>query len=427
MLRTDSNADTTATSLPANTDAGGENDVFGNRFTLHAATSALVQAARELSPRLRTRAAEAEQRRMVHGETIADLAGARLFRLMQPIAYQGLGREFADYILIAEELGAGCPSTAWIYANVVLKSWMVGMYPREAQDDVWAHDSGTIVSSILRPTGRSVPVAGGDRLSGKWSYVSGVDHTQWTIIGSMRELSTGAREPVVHLVPRQDYRIEDNWHVAGLVATGSKDIVLEDVLVPAHRTITMKQAQSGAPPGLNVHPQNPVFRVPLMSSFGFFICAPIMGIAKGAIGCFKQAIGARSTMGGAAGGGVGMSSLPTIQLRIAEAQMRFEASRALMLDAAVATTEEARRTGGVSEEQRIANRRAQSYSARIAVEAVDLLFEAMGAGGLFLSQDIQRYWRDAHAGAAHFGVNWDAIRTMCGQHAVGQEPALKYY
>ncbi|HEX7007419.1 MAG TPA: acyl-CoA dehydrogenase family protein [Alphaproteobacteria bacterium] len=133
-------------------------------------------------------------------------------------------------------------------------------------------------------------------------------------------------------------------------------------------------------------------------------------------------------MGAAAGGGgVGLSSLPTIQLRVAEAQMRFEASRATMLDAAVATIQEAARGGSVSEAQRIANRRAQSYSSRIAVEAVDLLFEAMGAGGLFLSQDIQRYWRDAHAGAAHFGVNWDAIRIMCGQHAVGQDPALKYY
>ena len=402
--------------------------MFGSRFNLKESTRSLVEAAQELSPRLRARAPEAEALRMVHAETIAEMRASGLFRVMQPTDYRGLGGEFADYIVIAEELGAGCPSTAWIYANIILKSWMVGMYPRETQDEIWAREPDTIVSSILRPTGQSKPIQGGDRLSGKWSFVSGVDHTQWTIIGSMRNLGSGAFEPVVHLVPRADYRIEDNWHVAGLVATGSKDILLEDVFVPAHRTITMKQAQSGESPGAAVHSDNPVFRVPLMSSFGFFICAPIMGIAKGAIECFTETIGSRSTMGAAAGGGgVGLSSLPTIQLRLAEAQMRFEASRATMLDAAVATIHGAHRTGFVSQAQRIANRRAQSYSSRIAVEAVDLLFEAMGAGGLFLSQDIQRYWRDAHAGAAHFGVNWDAIRIMCGQHAVGQEPTLKYY
>jgi alkylation response protein AidB-like acyl-CoA dehydrogenase len=153
-----------------------------------------------------------------------------------------------------------------------------------------------------------------------------------------------------------------------------------------------------------------------------------MGMARGAIECFLDTVGARKTMGAAAGGGgVALTSLPTIQLRLAEAEMRCDASRAAMLETAVATIHEAISTGAVSERQRIANRRAQSYSSRIAVEAVDLLFEALGAGGLFLSQDMQRYWRDAHAGVAHFGVNWDAIRIMCGQHAAGQEPALKYY
>jgi resorcinol 4-hydroxylase (FADH2) len=400
---------------------------FHHRFALPAETQRLVDRARQLAPVLRQRAAEAEQHRVVHAATIADMKAAGLFRLMQPVSYQGFGREFADYIVVAEELGAGCPSSAWIFANVVLKSWMIGMYTRQAQDDVWGQDPDTIVSSILRPTGRSKPVAGGHRLRGKWSYVSGVDHTEWTLIGSMKEAEGGKPEQLLHLVPRQDYRIVDNWFVVGLVASGSKDIVLEDVFVPEHRTISMAQAQSGRPPGAEVHSDSPIARVPLMSSFGFFISAPIMGIAKGAIECFLEMIRSRSTMGGAAGGGAAMSTLPTVQLRLAEAQMRFEAARAVMLDAAVATVQEQVQHSTVSVARRMANRRAQSYSSRIAVEAVDLLFEAGGAGGLFLSQDLQRYWRDAHAGVAHFGVNWDAIRVMCGEHAVGQEPTLKYY
>ena len=231
----------------------------------------------------------------------------------------------------------------------------------------------------------------------------------------------------MHLVPRADYEIVDNWHVAGLVASGSKDIVLESVFVPEHRTLSIAQVQSGKSPGAQLHPDNPVYRVPLMSSFGIYISAPVMGIARGAMDCFVETIGSRSTLGGAAGGGAGMSSLPTIQIRLAEAQMRIEAARATMLDSAVATMREAVVDGHVSEAQRIANRRAQSYSARIAVEAVDIMFEAVGAAGLFLSHDLQRYWRDAHAGAAHFGINWDAIRVMCGQYQAGETPTLKYY
>jgi len=402
-------------------------DLFTTRFSLHPHTQSAVSAARALAPRLRERASDAEKQRMVHAESISEMREAGLFRLMQPTAYDGFGREFADYVLVVEELAAGCPSAAWIYANVILKSWMIGMFPEEAQSDFWGKNKDSIASSILRPTGRSRPVAGGYRLSGKWSYVSGVDHTGWTIIGSLRDVKNGSLEPIVHLVPREDYEIDDNWHVIGLAASGSKDIRLNDVFVPEHRTMSIAQLQSCNPPGADLHSNNPVFHVPLMSSFGLFISAPILGIATGALRLFMETIEARSTMGGAAGGGMPMGELPTIQLRLVESQMRIEAARATMLDSAVATINEAKNTGRVSDEQRIANRRAQSYSARIAVEAVDIMFEAVGAAGLFMSQSLQRYWRDAHAGAAHFGINWDAIRLMCGQYAAGQTPTLKYY
>jgi alkylation response protein AidB-like acyl-CoA dehydrogenase len=403
---------------------------FLDRLNPPADTAALIEKARALAPRLRSRAAEAERVRMVSAATIADIRDAGLFRLLQPNLYGGFGREFADYILVAEELGAGCPSSSWILANVVLKSWMVPMFPAAAQNDVWGDDRNTLVSSILRPTGRSVPVEGGDRLTGSWAYVSGVDHTQWTIIGSIRQpgVKGGPPQPVVHLVPADDYELEDDWHVVGLAATGSKSIRIEDAFVPEHRTITIAQAQSGDPPGAAAHSGHPIYRVPLMSAFGFFVCAPVMGMARGVVELFLERARSRATLGAAAGGGgATLVDLPTIQLRVAEAEMRVEAARAVTLDAAMATIAEACSEGGVSTDRRIANRRAQAYSARISVEAIDGLFEALGAGGLFQSEEIQRYWRDAHAAAAHFGQNWDAIRVMCGQYAVGLEPELKYY
>src|SRR5687768_14246730 len=187
---------------------------FAGRMQLHPETARLVASARAMKDTLRARAAEAERNRVLQPETIDELRSAGFFRLMQPVAYGGCGREFADYIVVAEELGAACPSSSWIFANIVLKSWMVPMFPVAAQHEIWGDSRDTIVSSILRPTGKSRPVAGGYRLSGTWSYVSGVDHTQWTIIGSIAEPSrAGERpQPVVHLVPRRDYALEDNWH-----------------------------------------------------------------------------------------------------------------------------------------------------------------------------------------------------------------------
>src|SRR5688572_29312898 len=110
MLKNPSNAETVQ--LSKDQGNGAEPLSFENRFKLDGKTKSLVLAARALAPRLRERAPDAERRRVVHDETIRDLAGAGLFRLMQPTSYEGYGRQFADYILIAEELGAGCPSTA---------------------------------------------------------------------------------------------------------------------------------------------------------------------------------------------------------------------------------------------------------------------------------------------------------------------------
>lgn len=401
---------------------------FVDRFDPPAITGELIGRARALAPRLRDRAAEAERQRMVQPETIADMRDAGLFRLMQPIRYGGHGREFADYICVAEELGGGCPSTAWIYANIVLKTWMLGMFEEAAQDDVWADDPDTIVSSILRQTGTARPVDGGYLLNGEWSYVSGVDHTQWTIIGAMREAAgaDGPPLPVFHLVPRADYRIVDTWHVAGLVATGSKNIVCADAFVPEHRTLPIPVAQSGRPPGLALH-GHPVYRVPLMSSFGFFICAPLLGMACGALEVFRAEARERATVGGASGTRTTMRDLATIQTRAAEAEMKIDAARAHMLDAAVATLHQAVTTGAITDHQRIANRRAQAYSSKLAQDAITDIMGAMGAAGLLLDQPIQRYWRDVQAGAAHFGVNWDALRIMCGQFTLGLDPELKYY
>ena len=37
-------------------------------------------------------------------------------------------------------------------------------------------------------------------------------------------------------MPRRDYKTVDTWMVAGLQGTGSIDVILEDVFVPAYRT-----------------------------------------------------------------------------------------------------------------------------------------------------------------------------------------------
>jgi 3-hydroxy-9,10-secoandrosta-1,3,5(10)-triene-9,17-dione monooxygenase len=88
------------------------------------------------------------------------------------------------------------------------------------------------------PVGKVALVDGGYRLSGRWAFSSGSGHCSWAILGAMMPSTDGGQpEPYSFLVPRVDYEIIDNWDVMGLRATGSNDIVVNDVFVPTHRTL----------------------------------------------------------------------------------------------------------------------------------------------------------------------------------------------
>jgi alkylation response protein AidB-like acyl-CoA dehydrogenase len=242
----------------------------------------------------------------------------------------------------------------------------------------------------------------------------------------MLQANDGKKQPAYALVPRRDYTVVDDWQVSGLAGTGSKDLVIADAFVPEHRVLTVTQANSKSPPGLTVH-NHPIYRTPLFSSFSFFIAAPIVGMARGALDQYIDYVKKRRTSGGATGGGEVMAELAAVQMRVAEAEMRLDAALALLLRAASETAEAALLPAGMEVTQRIRNRRAQSFAARLASEAIDVLYDATGATGIFLQDPVQRVWRDVHAGTKHFSLNWDAIRTMCGQFSLGLEPSLRMF
>src|SRR5437763_1358691 len=83
----------------------------------------------------------------------------------------------------------------------------------------------------------TVPVPGGHRLSGRWKYASCCEHCEWALLGAVVEANGDVPpEGRIFLVPRTQYESIDSWRVSGLQATGSWDIVVEDVLVPAYRS-----------------------------------------------------------------------------------------------------------------------------------------------------------------------------------------------
>lgn len=384
----------------------------------------LIERARAIGVVAREKALETEQRRHVSAELIGMMRDAELFRLMQPERFGGFEYGYDVFVELVAAIGAGDGSTGWVYSLGAVHPWLIACYPDEAQKEVWSQDRDAIAAVSYAPTGKAVPDKDGYRLTGRFSFASGVDNANWGIVGGMLPLKEGPK-PGFFLIPRSQFSIHDDWFTMGLAGTGSKTIVVEDQFVPAYRTVTFADMLIGNGPGTATNP-NPLYRQPMLAVVPHCLVAPALGMARGALEAFKEQVAGRTTRGAVAGGNNKMSEFVTIQMRVAEATASIDAA-GLMIHRDIRETLSIIESGKPADVNlRMRNRLTHSFATKLLVQAVDALFLAAGGSALGLQHPVQRFWRDTHAVSSHISLNWDSVSAMYGQHVFGLEPKGQY-
>ena len=167
----------------------------------------LYAAAHELVPTLRARSAETAALGQLPQATIDAMQQAGFFRIMQPARYGGFEMDPEVFFRVQMILAQGCMSTAWVLGVVAIHNWQLALFDDRAQQDVWAEDDSTLISSSYMPVGKVTPVEGGYQLSGHWGFSSGSKHCDWAFLGAMvpPEQAGGAPDYRTFLVPRSDY------------------------------------------------------------------------------------------------------------------------------------------------------------------------------------------------------------------------------
>jgi alkylation response protein AidB-like acyl-CoA dehydrogenase len=386
----------------------------------------LVARAAAVGALVRERAEHTEADRRAPAEAIARMRDAGLLRIMQPAIYGGYEYGFDALVHAVGPVAAGCGSSGWVFSLYIVHQWLAATFPKQAQDEYWS-DPDPIMAGSYAPVGKAVPVDGGYRLAGNWSFTSGCDHAQWLLVGGMvPPAKEGAPpKPTFFLLPRADVRLDDNWFTMGLAGTGSKNTVVDNVFVPAYRTLPIADLLAGTTPGAAVH-DNPLYRQSMLSAVPFALVAPILGMAEGALADFLDMAKIRTTRGAVAGANNRMAEFATIQSRVAEAAGSVEAARLMIFDSLEKASLAAEAGQQAELERRLRNRLGQAFSVRLLVQAIDALFLASGGHGIFTGKPLQRAWRDAHAAAVHVSMNWDAVSTMYGQYALGLDPKGQY-
>lgn len=364
---------------------------------------------RALLPGLRERARECEELRRLPDATVKEFEESGLLRALQPARWDGFELPPLALYEGVELVASACPSSAWFFGVVAVHNWQLALFPEAAQQEVWGENTAARISSSYAPTGKVENVDGGFRLSGRWSFSSGCDHCSWVFVGG---LVRREGEPTVlrtFLVPRSDYEIDDNWFVAGLSGTGSKEIVMEGAFVPEHRSHSLVDAFHLDSPGQASNP-GPLYRLPFGTVFSFGIAAPAIGAAQGAYDAYTATMREKRM----AGGPGRLADDPFAQHRLSHAEAEISAARLELKG----TFEHFSALIDAGEEIPLRLRtRARFTAANIVqrcVRAVDLLFEASGGRAIFLDSPIQRFFRDIHAMRAHAINNPDRSAQLFG-------------
>ena len=368
--------------------------------------------AREMVPRLRARAAQADELRRVPDETVRELNENGLMRLLQPRRVGGSEADWVALIDVSSELARGCGSTAWNWANWAVHHWMLALWPPQCQDEVWGADPAVIIASaIMFPPGKATPVAGGYRLTGRWPFSSGVDPSAWDQIGAVVE---GSGELRMFMVPSSDYRVIDNWRVLGLRGTGSKDVEVKDAFVPQHRTLGVEECKGGAHPGAAANP-GAIYRIPMYAALPHMLVGIPLGIAQGAYDQFLEGMRARASRYS----GRNLADMTALQMKVAEASACIDTAR-LILRTRCLEAQAIAEAGGVPDLMtKAAWRRDGAFAAQLCDRAMDAIFKTAGATGLYDEQPLQRAFRDFTAANQHITMMWDAQATTYGRIALG--------
>ncbi|HTR83837.1 MAG TPA: acyl-CoA dehydrogenase family protein [Reyranella sp.] len=375
--------------------------------------SALLLAARRMRPAILAERERLEQARRLPPEFARELAAQGFFGMFLPGAYGGLDLDVVPGLAVLEELARADASVAWCVWNGNTH-WVAAQLPAETMRALHGAPE-TITANSTRASGRAEQVAGGWRVDGRWSLVSGCELARWMVLlavphenGKPLLTPAGAPQTRFMVVPSASCEIVDTWTTGGLRGTGSHDVVLREAFVPAGHAAGFFDPL--------VLPDNR-YRMPPF-------CRVIPGLGAMTLGIARTAIDSLRAL--APGKQLQRSQQMLrenhgAQTRLAEAEALVRSARLYLFDSVERLWRIVLDTGAAPIEARAQVRMAAWHAVMSAAKAVDLMCRAAGATALYTSSPLERAFRDVHAITQHIGVH-DRVMETAGRVLFGLEP-----
>lgn len=385
------------------------------------AATRILQAIRDLAPTISRCSPEIEAARRLPPDLLKELVAIGCFRMLVPKTHGGEEIDLLSSIEVIEALATADGATGWAVMIGCETPQLLALLPRHTFDTLYAEGPDVIIGGGFAPQGEARVVDGGYRVTGRWGFASGCQHCSWllgncvvTENGQPRLGSEGTPELRGMIFPASEVQILDTWKVSGLRGTGSHDITVSNVFVPADHTLDIFFGQSSV--------AGPLFRFPLLE-FSLHIAAVALGIAQGALDDLITFVGTKKQRLYAS---TPLAETPLVQYRLGHAETTLRAARAFLRAEAgrvwqFAVTGEAVDTGALTTRILATN----SWVAQTCATTVDTCYTAGGGPSVYESSSLQRRLRDIHTLTQHASLSESAL-TKNGAMLVGQKAGFGF-
>jgi alkylation response protein AidB-like acyl-CoA dehydrogenase len=229
-------------------------------------------------------------------------------------------------------------------------------------------------------------------------------HAQVFDDGQVRiDPANGLPEARYMFVPVAEAELLDTWKVRGMRGTGTHHFAVNDVFVPAERTVL-----SATAPAIE---KGPLYRIPRTLCFASGDGSVALGLARTCLDTFFELAGSKTprTMQGL------LRDQSMVQAAVGHAEADLRSGHAFLTQA-IREIWAAAEAGAITLDHRAALRLAATHSIRLAVGIVDTVYNFAGATAVY--EDHQRHFQDVHVISQHLQGRL-AHYEMIGRHAMG--------
>lgn len=366
----------------------------------------LLAAVKRIRPVLEECTAEAEQERALPARAVEALHEADLFKLLAPREVGGLAVDPITKTEVLEALAYIDANAAWTVMIGSTVSGLLGcMLPSELVTEVFGTERFPVACSQFNPAaGRGVRCEGGLRVTGQWSFASGIHHSDWALCSipvfeGEEPAQAAGGEPllVMALLPIHEVELLDNWHTLGLRGSGSCDFVARDVFVPERRCFEAKSHRGGPVHQMNTLPME-------------HAALPI-GIARRALDEVRELALEKVRLGSS----TSLAHRNVFQRELGRMEMAWRSVRALFYELVAEAWEPVRAGQAETQEQDLLLRNAAAYATDVCLEISTTCLRFGGASSLFESHALQRCYRNVSAAGQHLFVtdeNYEALGQL---------------